>query len=317
MHKNLIRTSYKDMTHDEWLAFRRGSIGGSDAAAIIGLSPWATPYSVWADKLGMTAPLEDNEAMRLGRDLEDYAAKRWCEKTGKKVRRENSFIVNPAYPWAHATVDRLVVGEDEGLECKVTSSRLALKKYKQGEFPENYYCQCVHYLGVTGAKRWNLTVLVLGVGVFDFVIERDEDEINALMTEEAHFWEGFVAPKVAPPVDGYTATTEALSEVYSDGGGEEVDVTLYDQLLDEYALLGEQIGQLGARRDEISNRLKEYLGNAEQGSSGRYRVSWKVRSRSSFDNKAFSADHPGEDLSRYFKTTTYRAFKVTEIETEN
>ena len=80
MYKNLQRVTYKDMTHDEWLAFRRGSIGGSDAGAVIGLSKWETPYSVWADKLGMTAAKEDNEAMRIGRDLEDYVAKRFCEE---------------------------------------------------------------------------------------------------------------------------------------------------------------------------------------------------------------------------------------------
>ena len=142
MYKNLTKISTKGMPHKEWLEHRRRSIGGSDAAAIIGLNPWASPYSVWADKLGLIPPKEDNEAMRLGRDLEEYVAKRFCEETGKRVRRENSIIINPDYPFAHANVDRILIGEDAGLECK-TSSSLNLKKYKNGEYPANFYCQCI------------------------------------------------------------------------------------------------------------------------------------------------------------------------------
>ena len=165
MYKNLIKISTVGMPHDEWLKHRRKSIGGSDASAILGMNTYCSPYTVWADKLGKLPPKEDNEAMRLGRDLEDYVAKRFTEETGKKVRRENNIIINPDYPYAHANVDRMVVGEDAGLECKTTSA-MNLKRFKNGEYPENYYCQAVHYLMVTGAKRWYLAVLILGVIMF-------------------------------------------------------------------------------------------------------------------------------------------------------
>jgi putative phage-type endonuclease len=176
------------MPHQEWLEQRKKSIGGSDAASIIGLNPWSSPYSVWADKLGKIPPKEDNEAMRLGRDLEDYVAKRFTEATGKKLRRENNILINPEYPFAHANVDRMVTGEDAGFEAKTTSA-LNLKKFKNGEFPDNYYAQCTHYLAVTGCKRWYLGVLILGIGFEWFVLERDEDEIAALMNAEKNFWE--------------------------------------------------------------------------------------------------------------------------------
>ena len=74
------------ITHDEWLALRRTGIGGSDAGAIMGVSPYKGAYSVWADKIGKLPPIEDNEAMRQGRDLEDYVARRFAEKTGLRVR---------------------------------------------------------------------------------------------------------------------------------------------------------------------------------------------------------------------------------------
>jgi len=71
-----------------WLSERWKSIGGSDAAAVVGLSQWATPFTVWCDKTGRVPDREDNEAMRQGRDLEEYVA---LEATGKRVHRDNAW----------------------------------------------------------------------------------------------------------------------------------------------------------------------------------------------------------------------------------
>ena len=183
MKKDVIRVSTVGMTEAEWQEARMHSIGGSDAAAIVGLSAYVSPYTVWADKLGKIPPSEDNEAMRQGRDLEQYVAERFAEATGKKVRRENNILINPDFPFAHANVDRIVIGEDAGLECK-TTNQLNLKKFKNGEFPDHYYVQCMHYMMVTGCSKWYLAVLVLGREFMWFEIERDEEEIAALDDSE-------------------------------------------------------------------------------------------------------------------------------------
>ena len=135
MEKNLTRISTRSMSRQAWLTERRKTIGRSDAAGIVGLSRYATPYTVWADKTGRLPDQEDNEAMRQGRELEEYVAKRWEESTGKRVRRSNALLYNPSYPFAHADIDRTVVGEDAGLECKTTSA-LNLRQFRNVEFPE-------------------------------------------------------------------------------------------------------------------------------------------------------------------------------------
>ena len=66
MYKHLNKLSTIGMSRDDWLEHRKKSIGGSDASAVAGLNPWTSPYSVWADKLGLLPPKEENEAMRLG-----------------------------------------------------------------------------------------------------------------------------------------------------------------------------------------------------------------------------------------------------------
>lgn len=117
---NLHKIKTIGMDKQTWLEHRRHSIGGSDAAAIVGLNDYASPYSVWADKTDRLPEKEDSEAMRQGRDFEEYVAARFTEATGKKVRRCNFIIQNPDYPFAHANIDRQIIGEDAGLECKTT-----------------------------------------------------------------------------------------------------------------------------------------------------------------------------------------------------
>lgn len=298
---------------EEWLRDRKKGIGGSDAAAIIGLNPYSTAYSVWADKLDLVPPKQDSEAMRQGRDFEDIVAHRFMEATGKKVRRKNSIIRNPEYPFAHATVDRLVVGENAGLECKTTSS-LNLKKFRDGEYPDTYYCQCVHYMAVTGADRWYLAVLVLGKEFLWYTIERNQDEIDALMEEEKYFWETYVEQKKQPPVDGYKPTTEAINTIYKDAISNETPVDLFgrESLFENLANVKAQIKELKCVQEEYEQTIKTDLGENETGQVGRFLVSWKPQNRTTFDHKKFAADNPNVDLSDYYKISTSRILRIKE-----
>lgn len=298
---------------EEWLKDRKKGIGGSDAAAIIGLNPYSTAYSVWADKLDLVPPKQDSEAMRQGRDFEDIVAHRFMEATGKKVRRKNSIIRNPEYPFAHATVDRLVVGENAGLECKTTSS-LNLKKFRDGEYPDTYYCQCVHYMAVTGADRWHLAVLVLGKEFLWYTIERNQDEIDALMAEEKYFWETYVEQKKQPPVDGYKPTTEAINTIYKDAISNETPVDLFgrESLFENLANVKAQIKELKCVQEEYEQTIKTDLGENETGQVGRFLVSWKPQNRTTFDYKKFAADNPSVDLSDYYKISTSRILRIKE-----
>lgn len=310
MEKNLRKIPTLEMTHEDWLEHRRNSIGGSDAPSIIGLNPWSSPYTVWADKLGKLPPKEDNEAMRQGRDLEFYVADRFSEATGKKVRRENYILINPEYPFAHANVDRMIVGEDAGLECKTTST-LNLKNFKNGAFPDTYYVQCVHYMMVTGCKKWYLAVLVLNKEFMVFEIERDEEEIAALAKSEKEFWD-LVEAKTPPVADGANSTTNTISVLYPESNEESVNLFAYETDLQQYMALSEQIKELEKLKDEMSNKVKAFLGEAGKGETDSYKVTWTSASRSTFDSKRFAADHKDIDLSEYYKTSSYRTFKVTQ-----
>ena len=139
------------MEHEEWLRLRKGGIGGSDAGAVCGLNPYRSPMAVYWEKTTDTLDLSDNEAMRQGRDLENYVAQRFTEETGKKVRRSNKMYWSETHPFMYADVDRLLVREDAGLECKTVSAYNA-GKWENGAIPMHYLMQCIHYMVVTGKR---------------------------------------------------------------------------------------------------------------------------------------------------------------------
>lgn len=307
----ITKISTVNMTHDDWLQARRHTIGGSDAAAIVGLSDYASPFTVWAEKTGKMPEVQDNEPMRLGRDLENYVAERFTEKTGKKVRRDNNIIKNDLYPFAHANVDRMIVGEDAGLECKTTNA-FSLKKFKNGEFPANYYVQCMHYMAVTGLSKWYLAVLVLGVDFKVFEINRDDGEIKALMDSEADFMECVVS-NTPPSMMGIEREGEALGTIYADGTAlKTVDLTPFSAEIQTIINLQKQTKELTTEIDLHKNNIKAYLQDAETGTSPAAKITWKSQSKKNFDDKAFVADNPNMDLSKYCGITISRVFRITE-----
>lgn len=308
----ITKISTKDMSHEEWLAARNKTIGGSDAGALMGLNPYKSAYALWAEKTGKIIPedISDNETVRLGNDLEDYVAKRWEDKTGKKLRRDNHIIYNSDYPFAHANIDRDVVGEDAGFEAKTTSNWEYIKLLEQGKIPDTWYAQVVHYLMTTGKQRWYLGALAFGRGFFDVTIERDEAEIQALAGVESTFWDKVITC-TPPDVDGEESTLSALRTIFKDSDpGSGADLTAVSNHLLLYAGLKKQISELEKQLDMHAAAVMEFMGTAEKGKAGQFSVSWKSQSRSNFDRKAFeAANGPIPDM--YFKQSSSRPFKVT------
>lgn len=298
-----------NMSKEEWTKLRSTTIGGSDAACILGLNPHKSAYALWAEKTGKVIPedISQKEAVRLGTDLEDYVAHRFMEATGKKVRRENYTVFRDDMPYAHANYDRLVIGENAGLEIKTTNA-LHLSKFKNGEFPANYYVQCCHYLLVSGLERWYLAVLVLGIEFKVFVIDRDEAELAALKEAEESFW-AKVQSDTPPEIDGMDSTIDALNAEFPASEPEtEMDLTgcaVDLAIMDECA---QQIKALEKKKAAAQARIMEAMGTAERGGYGSYSVTWKSQTRQTFDRKKWEKER-GKIPQEYFKISESRTFR--------
>lgn len=304
---------FKSASREEWRELRRHYIGGSDAAAVVGMNKFTSAYELWCIKTGKKPEFEGNLATEVGTYLEDFVAGKFTEQTGKKVRRNNRSLVNDKYPWAIANIDREIVGEDAGLEIKTTSA-LNLKSFKNGEYPENYYVQCMHYLAITNKKKWHLAVLIGNKELKLFTIVRDEDEIKALMNAERDFW-ALVKADTPPAPDGSESASEAISAVYPESNDTCVDLGGFNADLCIIANCDNQIKELKQTRDEAANRIKAFMGEAGRGESEKFRVSWKTVNSSRFDAIRFAGEHPelAEEIGKYYKHTTSRAFKISAI----
>lgn len=297
---------------EEWLSLRRHFIGGSDAGAVVGLNPYKSAYTLWAEKTGKVPEFEGNLITEVGSYLEDFVAKLFEKESGKKVRRKNRMLVNDEYPFACADVDRVIVGENAILECKTTNSFPAMKKFKNGEYPESWYCQMTHYLAVGGFDKAYLAVLI-GCREFKiFELDRDEDEIKALMSAEADFWDK-VEKNIPPSVDGAESTSETLTTLFPESNDNIVNLMAYEADLKQYMTYTSLIKDMENKRDEVGNRIKAFLGESGGGESNGFRVSWKSQTRKTFDSKRFAKENPNVDLSPYYKESIARVFRVSEI----
>ena len=306
--RSQIVANTANMERGAWLELRRKGIGGSDAAAVTGIGAYKSAYALWAEKIGAIEPAPENERMRLGTYLEDYVARRFSQITGKKVRRLNAMLAHPDHPWMLANVDRVVVGEDAGLECKTTASYTTRRLLNGDEFPEPYYAQCVHYLAVTGCVRWYLAVLVLGSDDPPriYAMERDEGEIAALIGAEERFWRDHVVGKTPPDVDGSQSTSDAQSRIYPGGGPDGVRLECHAAVTNYLSLKAER-DAIEREMSKQEQTIKEAMGNAETGFCGDARITWATRQRKSIDREALAQLGLRDGL---FKVTSYRQFSI-------
>lgn len=262
--------------HEKWLKTRGLGIGGSDAAVIMGLNSYKSPYQLWMEKTGQAeAPdLSGNQRIYWGVKNEPNVADWFMEDTGKKVKRLGT-LQSREYPFMLANVDRTIIGENAGLEIKTAGVSQA-KKWKGDEIPDAYYCQCLHYLAVTGADRWYIAVLIGGNDAIYKVVERNEDDIKALIEAEADFWH-LVETNTPPPVDGSASCAAALSTQYK-GGDPNLTILLPSDANGVIKSLESDKAIMESLKKQITekeNRLKVILGNAEEGYTDHYRVLWK------------------------------------------
>lgn len=307
MAKKLINT--KNISHDEWLTLRKKSIGGSDAGAIVGMNQWSSPVTVYLDKLGMSKDRETSEAMRLGTDLESYVALRFSEETGKKVRNDNYMYAHDDYDFITANIDRTVVGENAGLECK-TMNAWADYDLEGGEVPGNYFCQCQHYMAVMGYDKMYLCVLIFQRGVFVVEIERDQPFIDQLIAEEVRFWKEHVEARIMPPPDESDATKDALNELWpTQNVGEQIEMPELEILAREYKEIGDAEKRLKDRKNELRNKIAAGMQTAERADSDGYYCTYKTQVKKGMDLDAFKRDH--KDLyEKYQKETSSRVLRV-------
>lgn len=313
--KPYVSTGVKYLS-PEWETERHKlGIGGSEAAAIAGLNPYSSAFTVYWDKVGKGDPMEVSEGMRQGTDLEEYVAKRFCEATGKKVRKCEYMLQSAEHPFMIADVDRFVVGENAILECKTSLNRSGYSYDDANNIPAYQLVQCLHYMSVVGAEKAYLATLVFGkdFNIVEINASDYKDDIASLIQIEKRFWEENVLKEIPPQPDGSDRSTEIISEQFPSANEElpPVDLMGYSSQLHRLSELKKQIMELTDEKMSIENTIKTALGEAPVGEYGDFRVTWKNRESTRLDSKALKADMP-DVYAKYAKTLSTRTFLFTE-----
>lgn len=213
---------------DDWLAERRKGIGASEIAAVMGISPWDSPFSLWWHKhMGWETP--DNPEMMAGRRLEpviaDWFAEQFVDGNG-----EMSLMVRPAglyrnadREWQLATPDRLLMLPVQGrpsvfrcgalLECKAAFSWEGWGYEGTSEIPVHYRAQALWQMDTVGVDLVHVAAFA-GLHFRRFLVRRDEKDLRAMRFAGERFMES-LAEGEPPDVDGHSATLSTLRRVHA------------------------------------------------------------------------------------------------------
>lgn len=308
-----LELSNKDVTLN-----RNKVIGGSDIAAIMGLSRYKTPLKLWAEKTGKieTPDLSNVEAVKMGTKLEQFVADLFSEETGKAVRRSPKVYQHKDYPYMVAHIDRLVTGTDELLECK-TASIFKKDEWENEDIPQEYILQVMWYLGITGRKVGYIAVLIGGQNFKYKKIEFDEEFFNTMVEAAKEFWT-HVLSDVPPAV--MADDDETLKEMYGDHS--EVMIELFPtdehfkELSENFESTIAHIQELKMHKSDIEKEIKEHETQIKDIikdnlgiKSPKYIVTWKAQTSIGIDTTRLKAEKP-EIAEEFKKVSSYRTMRI-------
>lgn len=310
MARKLMDT--KKISHAEWLNLRKKSIGGSDAASCVNMNQYSSLITLYADKMGLSKDFEGNGATKLGTYLEDFVAKEYEEETGRKVRNDFFMYMDDEYDFITANVDRRIVGENGGLECKTMGRGSSSYNLSNGDVPAHYYVQCQHYMMVLGFDYMDLAIYVLQDKVYINRILRDDDFIKQLREAEIRFWKENIEKNVPPEPDGSDSSMQTLKYMYEDSTETEINIPDVDSMIEEYRKVKEMAKDLDRQANELQAKICLKLGNNEVGIGHLYGCSWKMQSKETIDSKKLREEIP-EVWNRYAKVSKYRVFRTKKL----
>ena len=322
---NAIKTS--NLSRQDWLALRQSGIGGSDIAAIIGVSPYATAYDIYQSKTQPLADEDMNEFAYWGTVLEDTVAREFSKRSGLKIQNVNFLMRHPEHRWAIANIDRAIINRDisgnvrfkdgklttdQIVEIK-TASEYVGKNWgleESDEVPDQYQCQAQWYMGVTDTQVCHMAVLIGGNKYRQYKIERHQDFINYLFEAAESFWNDNVLAGIEPDA----TTLQNAKDKYP---RHNPDTTLDVEPDSETAKVFEYYESLKAQEKEVKAALElaqtdlicQIQDNEALAIDGEVVATYKAQTANKFDSKAFKKDMP-ELAEKYIKQSESRVMRV-------
>ena len=296
----------------DFLKRRKTGIGGSDVAAVLGLSKWKTRYQLWVDKTTDTVEENESEILHFGQVLEQVVADEYARRNHVKVQRRNRSYRHPEHPELIGNIDRYIVGGGI-LECKTADKFTAhlWGENNSDEIPDYYLVQVQHYMHVTGYHEAALAVLIGGNEFRQYEVSYDKELAEFAAAKCVEFWQTFVVPRVAPPA----TRNDDLAEYYRGRSGATVTATPYvTQLVSELKETKQRVKEEETRADDLVRMIKVFMGENSADTlldaAGAKLATWKQAKdsvRRSTDWEALAAECGiDSELIRQYTTETIK-----------
>lgn len=283
------------MEREEWLKLRKEGIGGSDAAAIAGVSKYASPYMVFWDKLDAFAqdkPEHVMEAAYWGNVHEGTIRKEFTTRVNKereeqglpplKVIHRQAIFAHSDHDYIRTNLDGWIVGHENGkgiFEAK-TAHYMLRGDWEGDDVPNAYLLQCQHNMFVMDADFAYLAVLIGGNTFKYYYIERDHELIASLFKIESEFWHYHVLAKVPPEMTGLGAEKDMLREMYPTSVDDEAHLVSLPneciEIVEKIEVAKLLIDELKKEKTKHENQVKAIMGDVEFGYAGVHKVTWKT-----------------------------------------
>jgi putative phage-type endonuclease len=227
---------------NEWIALRKTKVTASDAAVIMGMNPWKTPYILWQEKLDLVPPTEINEAMQRGIDLEPIARDLFNLKMGMEF--EPAVVFHENYDWMMASLDGIsFLGSIVEIKCPGEKTHaIALN----GKIPEYYYPQVQHQIACADTQ-FAYYFSFDGIDGVMVGIDRDQAFIDAYIPKAREFYECII--NKTPP------TLTEKDYIYRDDD-------IWTHTASKWRRIKDQISQYEDKEKELRDELIKMSGGA-------------------------------------------------------
>jgi putative phage-type endonuclease len=298
---------------------RQHGIGGSDIAALLGLSPYMTPLQLWAEKVGHPGAIKPQGIhLRYGHHLEPFVASEYEMVSGLYTHAVGSTVFHPDHGFMFANIDRLVtknpdskafangrVMTDRLLECKTSSvfSRSEWGIEGTDQVPTSYLLQCAWYMAISGCSTADIAVLI-GNSDFRVYTVRRNTHLEALMLEQANsFWHDHVLSCVPPPPQNSQDALILFPKGEQANKVEADDEIL--ELLERYENAIEEEAQFRSNAEDLRAQLMSRMGKAQEITrGGNVLATWRSsRPTRRLDVQALKFAHP-EIAEKFMLTST-------------
>lgn len=290
---------------------RQKYLGGSDVAAILGISPWKTPLDVYLDKSQPRVETIDPAKQRLftrGQRMEPYVIDLLAEEESLTIAARGNRYIDKEFGFIAAEIDA-ETDDGRNIEIKTVSPFKSREWGEQqtDEIPVHYTAQVMHGLMVTGRAECILGVLIGGDDFRVYRIDRDDEIIAAIRAREVEFWQRIQHQLPPEP----TAVSDIVRLYGFTDAGSDIEATdAIAATCRDMAQTAAEIKVLAEQLEGHKERVQLFMGNAAALThQGKVLATWKAQSASRFDQGAFKEANP-ELFEQFKKRSESRVFRL-------